>query len=247
MRRGRVLVGTSRWNYDHWRGRIYPGNLAQDEWLGYYAERFVTVEVNNSFYQLPSESTVGSWTSTVGPNFLFSVKANRYITHMKKLEDGKSPTEKLYRRIRLFEDTLGALLLQLPPRWRCNPGRLPGFLEAQSQSTLLTRRMAFEFRDHSRHTEEIYSTLKSHNAAFCIYDLSGFESPAPGTADFIYLRLHGPADAYEGRYSKEKLRSWAGRIADWRSRGLDVYCYFDNDQSGFEAINAAELRDLVSS
>ncbi|WP_455381504.1 DUF72 domain-containing protein [Salinispira pacifica] len=242
---GQVRIGTSGWNYDHWKAEFYPEQLPRREWLRYYADRFDTVEVNNSFYHLPAESTIRSWVDTVPDHFLFSVKASRYITHMKKLKDGAQTTEALYDRLRAFGGRMGPLLIQLPPRWRCNASRLTEFLEAQSGREGRPDRMTFEFRDHSWFNDEILGILERYGAAFCIYDLAGFASPREVTADFVYIRLHGPGDAYQGRYGRDGLQSWAGEIGSWIGEGLDVYCYFDNDQAGYAAADAAELSRLV--
>lgn len=235
-----LYIGTSGWHYAHWRGVFYPEDLPPQEWLRYYAAHFSTVEINNSFYKLPGTETFQAWHRGTPKHFTFSVKANRYITHMKKLKDPQEALHRFFDAVAPLAGKQGPILFQLPPRWRKNIQRLAGFLEALPP----TSRYAFEFRDPDWHGEDVYDLLRAHNAAFCIYDLAGFRAPVELTADFAYLRLHGPAGAYAGRYTKASLRSWAERIRSWR--GLKkVYVYFDNDQAGYALANASELKELL--
>jgi len=168
-----VYIGTSGWNYKHWRGPFYPEDLPDKEMLSFYAEHFDTVEINNTFYHLPSFKTLKTWRETVPRKFTFAVKASRFITHMKKLKAPKTSTKKFFTRVERLEDKLGPILFQLPPHWGCDADRLADFLDALPSR----RRYGFEFRDQSWHTEEVYDLLKKHNAALCIYDLAGKESP----------------------------------------------------------------------
>jgi uncharacterized protein YecE (DUF72 family) len=241
MSDGSVNIGTSGWNYSHWRGTFYPEGLPQKDWLGFYAERLRTVEINNTFYNLPELSTLELWKRSVPPHFLFSVKASRYITHMKKLKDPQQSTERFFERIAVLKEKLGPVLFQLPPRWKRNPERLNGFLELLPADFSYT----FEFRDPSWFEQGIYSALRRRQAAFCIYHLAGEMSPKEITADFLYIRLHGPGNAYQGRYDTETLSGWAGAISTWSRRGKSVFCYFDNDQNGYAAENALELQSML--
>lgn len=239
--RGMIRVGTSGWNYDHWKGSFYPTELKQKDWLDYYAEKLRTVEINNSFYNLPSGKTFRKWAETVPSDFLFSVKASRYITHMKKLKDPREPLERFMAGAGALGDRMGPVLFQLPPRWNVNPDRLEAFLDRLPGNIMAT----FEFRDRSWWDDRIYGILKERNAAFCIFDLAGEQSPKEVTADFVYMRLHGPGDAYEGLYEKETLAGWAGAAYAWAASGKDVYIYFDNDQNGYAAMNAMQLREMM--
>lgn len=238
---GAIHVGTSGWHYDHWRGPFYPEALAKEEFLTHYARRFQTVEVNNTFYQLPREKTLVQWRQAVPREFVFAVKASRYITHMKKLKDPQEPVSNFMERVAALEDKLGPVLFQLPPRWRFNGERLHSFLEALPDG----HRYVFEFRDHSWFNDRAYEALARHNAAFCIYHLAGELSPKEVTADFVYVRLHGPAGSYQGQYRTEDLAGWAGAFSTWARQGKDVYCYFDNDEAGYAAQDALRLQEMV--
>lgn len=236
-----MYIGTSGWHYDHWKGPFYPAGTGSSDFLRFYAERFGSVEINSSFYRLPDEDTLRTWAETVPGDFIFTVKASRYITHLKKLKDPETTLPKLLERIKALGERLGPVLFQLPPNWNCNAERLRYFLKVLPEGY----RYAFEFRDPSWFNDEVNGLLRDVNAAFCIYDFNGRQSPQTVTADFIYVRLHGPDGAYEGRYGTEILQQWAERIREWWDREKAVYFYFDNDQSGYAAINAIELQDMV--
>jgi uncharacterized protein YecE (DUF72 family) len=209
--------------------------------LDYYRQHFRSAEINNSFYQLPQPETLRRWRDTVPRDFVFAAKASRYITHMKKLKDPASSTRGFLRRMQTLGRRLGPILFQLPPNWRFNEQRLAELLDTLPD----THRYAFEFRDPSWHTERGYELLGRHNAAFCIYDINGFLSPKRVTADFVYVRLHGPDGPYQGSYSTRTLAGWAGAFTSWLSQDRDIYCYFDNDQDGYAAHNALRLRAML--
>jgi uncharacterized protein YecE (DUF72 family) len=238
---GRVHIGTSGWHYKHWRGPFYPVELRTADMLVFYARQFDTVEINNSFYRLPIPGAVRCWRETTPPEFCFSVKGSRYLTHMKKLKDPKPGLAKFFRAIENLGKKLGPIVFQLPPGWRCNADRLDSFLKALPHK----HRYSFELRDSSWHNQDVYTLLRRHNAAFCIYELAGFQSPGEITADFVYVRLHGPLGAYQGSYTKDHLAGWARQIRRWQQILKDVYLYFDNDQSGFAALNASELKNRI--
>ena len=236
-----IRIGTSGWSYDHWSGPFYPHGLPAGERLGYYARHLDSAEVNSSFYHLPSAASLKTWRETVPPGFCFAVKASRYITHMKKLKDPAQGLGTFLGRIALLEDRLGPVLFQLPPRWHFNGERLEQFLAALSRE----HRYAFELRDRSWLNDRTLELLGRFGAAFCIYELDGFLSPRETTADFVYVRLHGPDGAYRGSYDRQTLAGWVGAFSAWKAKGLDVYCYFDNDEAGYAVANALALRDLV--
>lgn len=239
----RIRIGTSGWHYAHWRGPFYPEKLSSEDMLGYYAERFSTVEINNSFYHLPSRETFRAWRSQTPARFSFSVKASRYITHMKKLKEPKQPLRKFLLHAGELKEKLGPILFQLPPRWHCDSERLGKFLDALPEG----RRYAFEFRDPTWFQDEIYALLRQQNAAFCAYDLAGTESPRLLTADFAYVRLHGPNESkYSGCYTRRQLRDWVKQCREWLDGGAkNVFVYFDNDQAGYAARNAGEMQEMI--
>ena len=240
--KNKVHIGTSGWHYKHWKGPFYPEEMDESEFLDFYANRFRTVEINNSFYNLPEAKTLRQWRDTVPEKFIFSVKASRYITHMKKLKDPKKSLSTLLKRLKSLGDKMGPILFQLPPKWNVNAERLKSFLDTLPEEN----RYAFEFRDKSWFQQEIYETLAEYKAAFCIYELAGTVSPLEVTTDFVYIRLHGPGDAYEGSYRKKTLRDWAGNISKWMQDGKTVYCYFDNDQAGYAPKNSLRLQEIVN-
>jgi uncharacterized protein YecE (DUF72 family) len=243
LHRVRYFIGTSGWHYPHWRGAFYPADLPAHDWLAFYAREFNAVEVNASFYRLPTLATVRAWCAAVPGHFRFALKASRYITHMKKLRAPHTSLRAFLAVAQALGNKCGSLLFQLPPHWRCNPERLAAFLKALPKN----RECAFELRDPSWHNPEVYALLRRYNAAFCIYELAGFESPQVITADFAYIRLHGPAAyAYGGSYSDNALEVWAERIRDWKKLRR-VYAYFDNDEAGHAVRNALALRTLLES
>ncbi len=236
-----VRIGTSGWHYKHWRGPFYPEDLPPPKMLSYYYQHFDTVEINNSFYRLPTSECFCAWREATPRGFCFAVKASRFLTHRKKLRDPENALDNLLPRVAELKEKLGPILFQLPPNWQANPERLDRLL------TLLPRKLlyAFEFRDPSWHTPEIFAILRRHNAAFCAFDLAGFQSPVEITADFTYIRLHGPGGKYQGSYSHSALSDWAECIRGWRRQMRSVFVYFDNDQAGYAAHNALTLKQLV--
>ena len=237
-----IRIGTSGWHYKHWLGPFYPADLPAKDMLSWYVERFDTVEINNSFYRLPTEQTFKAWRLATPASFCFAIKGSRYITHRKKLKDPQPALARFFPPAEKLGTKLGPILFQLPPRWSRNVERLTAFLDALPRS----HRYTFEFRDPSWHESTVYHALRRHHAAFCIYELGEFESPCEITSDFAYVRLHGPEGKYQGDYSGRALRKWARRINAWRGGLKAVYVYFDNDQAAYAAKNAAELRELVS-
>jgi uncharacterized protein YecE (DUF72 family) len=237
----RIRIGTSGWHYKHWVGKFYPAKLPASRMLAYYYERFDTVEINNSFYILPKIETLAAWRDATPKHFEFAIKASRFLTHNKKLKEPENALNNFLPRAEALGKKLGPILFQLPPKWRINIDRLAEFLDALPQY----HRYTFEFREPSWLTQPVYDLLRKHNAAFCIYELSGFHSPIEITADWAYVRLHGPGGKYQGSYSDQILRAWADRIANWTDQLKSIYVYFDNDQAGFATFNALTLKKMV--
>ena len=238
----RIHVGTSGWCYRHWKGPFYPADLPDQALLGYYATRFRTVEVNASHYRLPAPETLRHWRETVPAGFVFAVKAHRYITHRKKLKDPAQTLPPFLDRIAVLGAKLGPILFQLPPHWHCDLARLEQFVDALPREF----RYGFEFRDHSWLNPAVYTLLSERGLALCIYDLDGQISPRELTADLVYVRLHGPAGPYQGSYDSAALAGWTTAFSAWARGGKEVFCYFDNDQAGYAALNAWQLQALVA-
>jgi len=236
-----IYIGTSGWHYQHWKGPFYPKALSDENILDYYLKHFETAEINNTFYQLPEKETFAQWRDSAPEGFLFSVKASRYITHMKKLKDPEQPVANFIARIEVLGNNLGPVLFQLPPRWRPNIERLTSFLTTLPED----HRYAFEFRDESWFAKRTEEALRDRGAAFCIYEFEHRESPRPVTADFVYVRLHGPDGAYQGKYDDQTLKRWAEDILSWVNEGKKVFCYFDNDEKGYAPQNALKLKELI--
>ena len=238
----RIYIGTSGWHYKHWRESFYPKALPTSDWLDLYAKSFDTVELNNSFYHLPPLTAFDTWRDTTPERFLFAVKGSSFITHMKKLKDPEVSTPKFFAGANRLEKKLGPVLFQLPPRWKVNPNRLEEFLSTIERG----HQYAFEFRDDSWYTREVYEVLKRHNAALCIHDLGGMQSPVEITSSFTYIRFHGPTEAkYSGSYSDTQIRNWAERLIAWRPKLKSIYAYFNNDVGGHAPKNAMKLKLLV--
>ncbi len=236
-----IRIGTSGWYYDHWRERFYPPDLPKREFLEYLSRRLNTVEVNNTFYNLPGASTFEAWREKTPPGFLFAVKMNSYITHRKRLKEPEKPVANFFERADILKKKLGPILIQLPPSFKRDDERLGRFLKVLPKRHLY----AFEFRHASWFDEEVYKLLRKHNAALCIYKLAGFNSPKETTADWVYVRLHWPGGAYQGSYSDEALRQWARDIKAWTKEGKDVFCYFDNDQRAYAVSDALRLKAMI--
>jgi uncharacterized protein YecE (DUF72 family) len=237
-----IRIGTSGWHYKHWLGNFYPEKLPFSKMLDYYCQHFNSVEINNSFYMLPQVPTLEAWRERTPKSFNFAIKASRFLTHNKKLKEPENALNNFLPRAEALGKKLGPILFQLPPKWKINRERLQEFLQALPKY----HRYAFEFREPSWMTPEIYKLLHQYNAAFCIYELAGFHSPIEVTADFVYVRLHGPGNKYQGSYDDRTLRKWADRVERWAADRKSVFVYFDNDQAGYAAKNAVALKRMVA-
>jgi uncharacterized protein YecE (DUF72 family) len=233
----RFLVGTSGWNYAHWRRRFYPLHLRPDAWLGYYAARFPTVELNYTFYRLPAATVFSSWRRAVPASFVFAVKASRFI---KRLRAPRRPVRLLLSRARPLAGTFGPILYQLPPTMHVDRERLRQFL-----STLPAgRRYAMEFRHESWHVPGVCAMLRARRVAYCIGDSRERPVHVVRTASFVYARFHGAGRT--GRYGDTLLRLWADRLRAISEGAHTAYVYFNNDWRGHAVENAARLTELLS-
>lgn len=236
---GTIRIGTSGFIYKHWRGVYYPEKLAQKHWFGHYTRDFDTVELNNTFYRLPPETTFVHWREVAPPGFLFTFKGSRYITHIRRLLEPEQTLARFLSGVRLTADHLGPLLFQLPPRWQADPVRLEGFLAALPTDTV----NVIEFRDASWYVEEIRALLARFGVNFCIHDHGAAPSPAWITGPAVYLRFHGSAEPDSGgNYSSAQLKGKAEEIRAFVGAGRDVYAYFNNDWGGYAVTNAMELK-----
>lgn len=237
-----IRIGTSGWYYDHWRGRFYPEKLPKSRWFEHYAQHFDTVEVNNTFYHLPRESTVQKWCQQAPEGFVYVVKANRFMTHIKKLRDTAEPIQRFFDVMDLFEGTLGPVLYQLPPSLHKNLDLLAEFI------TLLPkgREAVFEFRHGSWYVPETFDLLDRHKVAFCIHDMAGKESPRVVTGDRVYVRFHGTSGRYAGNYTNAMLAEWAHWLGDQTGRVRAIYAYFNNDIDGHAIHNAKTLKEFLA-
>lgn len=234
----RVRVGASGWTYPHWKGRFYPQGLPAKSQFAFYAAHFNTVEINGSFYRLPSEKAVRGWAERAPAGFVFAWKVSRFITGAKKLKDVEEPVKLVFSRMAPLGAALGPALFQLPPQLRANYDRLAAFLPLLPPSP----RTAIEFRHPSWYAPEILRLLAEHDVALCISDHHAAPAPWELTASFVYVRGHGPGGRYFGRYPGDELDRWAAAIRAWRARGIDAYVYFDNDIEAAAPIDAQALR-----
>ena len=240
--RGSVRIGTSGWEYAHWRGRFYPRGLPADRRLEFYAQRFDTVELNNSFYRLPEAETFAAWRRRVPDGFAFAVKASRYLTHRKRLREPAEPLERLWTRARRLGDRLGPMLYQLPPRWRPNFERLDEFLRTAPRDAP----QAIEIRDRRWYGPTLDAALDAAGVALCLHDMPESASPRRRVGPFVYVRFHGAGTRYGGSYASQKLAAWAERMAAWAADGWPVWAYFNNDVEGHAVTDAERLRDMVN-
>lgn len=246
MGAGRIRIGCSGWSYPDWRGRAYPTREPAARWFDTYQRRFDTVELNTTFYRLPSESAVDAWRERARPGFCYAAKVARFASHRKKLTDPAGPDGWVARhvdRLGRLGPVLGPNLVQLPPRWRRDVGRLEAFLAVAPPSL----RWAVELRDPSWLHDDTFEVLARHGAALCIHDLLA-DHPWVCTTDWSYVRFHGAhaLDApYRDAYTGRRLWRVAERFEAWRDEGRDVFAYFNNDHRAHAWSDAAWLADRL--
>jgi len=235
-----LRVGTSGWQYDDWRPSVYPKGLGQSHWLARYAELFDTVEVNGTFYRLPSAATVQRWAASTPEHFRFAVKASRYLTHVRRLVDPGEPCAHLVERVRHLGPKLGPILLQLPPHFPCEPQRLDDTLAALASGAAVP--LVVEVRDERWHDDRVYDVLARHDAALCWWDRRGTHGPLVRTTDWVYLRLHEGRAAPAPAYGVRALSAWCERIVAAFGEQAGGWVYFNNDPGAAAPRNALELR-----
>jgi len=237
-----IYIGTSGWSYNHWIGRFYPEEIKKNQWLNYYSKEFDTVEINSSFYHLPKLQTFIGWKNKTGENFIFSVKASRYITHIKRLTDCTEALERLFKAAEGLGEKLGPFLFQLPPSLKKDKAVLKNFLKMLPENY----KFAFEFRNESWFTKEIYKLLEDFRCAVVISGSPSFPYMEKITTNFCYIRMHGPGELYRSWYSKEELKKIAGLIKKNLNKKTESYVYFNNDAQAYAVENARTLIKMVS-
>jgi uncharacterized protein YecE (DUF72 family) len=244
-------VGCSGWHYASWAGRYYEASLPKSKWLETYARDFDTVELNNSFYRLPAAAQFLRWKEAVPPDFLFSVKASRFLTHLKRLRDPEAPLDLLLTRASELGSRLGPILYQLPPRWVPDEDRLQVFIDALPREVKAGRSRislmhVLEFRDERGYLQPVVGLLRARDVTLCVHDMSGSQSPRIVTNNLAYIRFHGYGAKYGGSYPAATLKSWASWLNELLHHGVDVFAYFNNDIDGHAVRDARRLKSMLS-
>jgi uncharacterized protein YecE (DUF72 family) len=237
----RIHVGCSGWVYRHWKGGFYPADLPQKRWFERYAQDFDTVEINASFYRVPVASTFDGWREKAPPGFRYAVKANRFMTHMKKLIDCEAPLVEFLDLARRLGPTLGPILYQLPPNLHKNLGRLEAFLEQLPDDL----EHVVEFRHASWYDEDVLALLDRHGIGFVTHDLVGLLAPRWASGRTAYARFHGTGGKYHGRYSDQVMLGWADWLVEQLAAGRSAWAYFNNDIGGDAIEDARTLKSMV--
>lgn len=250
VRMGQAYVGTSGWSYRHWRGTVYTGHVRQSDWLSFLMCHLDTVEVNSSFYRIPTPQMIARWNEVARPQFRFALKMWRGITHYSKLKNAARNVARFLDVVEVLEPRIRApMLIQLPPNQGLDIQKLEAFLREWVNVADARWRLAFEFRHDSWLTPETLAVLDRHRAALCLHDMAGkgAASEPNSQAPFVYVRRHGPGEArYTGSYTSEQLRRDASLIRGWTSSGRDVFVYFNNDPDGHAFHNAVELKRMLA-
>jgi uncharacterized protein YecE (DUF72 family) len=240
MNRVVYRIGTSGWSYPHWRGRFYPAQWPVRRWFEHYSRVFDTVEINNTFYRLPEARTFERWRQQAPPGFLYAVKANRYLTHVKKLKGAAAALGLFLQRTRRLGVHLGPVLYQLPPGWKRDVKRLSEFCALLPAGVV----HVMEFREPDWLVEETFEVLERHGVNLCIHDLLP-RHPRRVTGSCVYVRFHGAGELYGGSYSTAPLRRWAEWLREVAAQGRSVYGYFNNDAEAHAVRDALRLRELL--
>jgi uncharacterized protein YecE (DUF72 family) len=238
---GHIRVGTSGWSYDHWSGSFYPTHLQAAERLAFLASRFDTVEIDSTFYHLPSERTVAAWSDTVPSGFVFAVKGSRLITHFHRLANIDDALATFMQRLSPLAEKLAVVLWQLPPSFSADVAVLGSFLDRLPPDGV---RHAVEFRHRSWLAEETFDVLRAHDVAQVHVSSDVMPADLTPTADFVYVRLHGTS-TYHGAYERPALEPWADFLGEQAKRGRDGYVYFNNDSEGHAPVDAARFAEML--
>jgi uncharacterized protein YecE (DUF72 family) len=237
----RIYIGTSGWNYKSWRGKLYPKALDQKDWLGYYSKSYNSVEINNTFYQLPKKETFKNWHNSTPDDFIFAVKVSRYITHLKKLKDCEETVGKLLEYSSGLDRKLGIFLFQMPANQGKDYTKLEKFLKLLPEKY----KYVFEFRHDSWFDSSIYSLLDNSNCGIVINSSPGFPYKDISTGKICYIRMHGSKKLYSSKYSEDELKEFAEIIIKYHNKGFYSFIYFNNDVQGYAVENAREMQELM--
>lgn len=240
---GNIFIGTSGYTYRDWKEKFYPQGLPQKEWLSYYSKQFATVEINATFYGSFTHEQIQRWYEETPPNFLFSIKGSRFITHVKRFIGIEDEVTRFFDQLVPLGEKLSCILWQLPGNFRYsseNIEKLDSFLDFLPKNI----RQCVEFRDSSWFVPETWQLLNARETGFVISDTSEFATAERITGRFAYIRFHGPSKLYASKYTEDALKEWAGKMRTW-SRQYDVYCYFNNDYFAYAIQNAKELQDYL--
>jgi uncharacterized protein YecE (DUF72 family) len=236
------LVGCSGFNYREWKGNFYPDDLPQNKWLEYYSTVFKTVELNVTFYRLPLVKTFEKWYAETPPDFQFSLKGSRYITHIKRLLDPEESLDLFFERALHLQEKLRVVLWQFSPSFKINLERLSRFAKLLADYPV---RNTLEFRNESWMTKKTIDLCKETKVGLCMADWPEFLDDLPVTSDFVYIRRHGEGGSYATNYSKKALRNDASRLKSYVKDGKDAFIYFNNDFHGYAPKNARELTGML--
>jgi uncharacterized protein YecE (DUF72 family) len=237
-----LFIGTSGWQYRDWRDSFYPRGFAQRDWLAYYAERFRTVELNNSFYRLPERESFERWAGQTPDDFVVAVKMSRFLTHLRRLREPAEPVARFLDRAGGLSRKLGPVLVQLPPGMRAEPERLADTLDRFPEHV----RVAVELRDDSWFDDRVRAILEDHHAALCLADSPRRKTPLWRTADWGFIRFHEGRAQPHPCYGRQALTTWADRIAGLWPASADIHCYFNNDRHACAVRDAAVFASLAS-
>lgn len=240
-----VYIGTSGYNYKHWKGIFYPEHLSQKDWLRFYTTQFKTVEINATFYGSFTKAIVRRWYESTPKDFLFSIKGTRYVTHLKRLNDTKDAVKRFFDQLSPLKEKLGVVLWQFPENFTLKNNRVERLecLELFLENLPVNIRQAVEFRDETWFCADVFNLLNIHNIALVINQAKKFPYYEAVTADFLYLRFHGPQALYSSEYQEEDIKYWAEKIKNYKKQG-DVFAYFNNDGDAYAVKNARELKVL---
>jgi uncharacterized protein YecE (DUF72 family) len=238
----KIYIGTSGWNYKSWKGKFYPSNICQKDWLDYYSKRYDSVEINNTFYRLPKKHTFKNWADSTPENFIFSIKASRYITHLKKFKECGDAINKLIEHASQLKEKLGIFLFQMPASQIKDTDKLESFIKQLPDKY----KYAFEFRHDSWFDDKVFGILDKNNCGVVINSSPSFPFYDIATGGICYIRMHGSTKLYSSKYSDKELIKFASIIIKYHDKGFYSFIYFNNDICGYAVENARAMQKLIN-